>query len=87
MVVPLIRNHWRDLLLGGMFASCAYTQVLIAMNYVKNVSYVQAFQQLGLVFGVAAGILILKEKKTAPKFLGVTLILLGLVLTVLKTSQ
>ena len=56
---------------------------LLAMNYVTNVTYVQIFRQLGLVIGVAGGIFILKERAAAPKIAGVTLILLGLAISVL----
>ena len=75
----------RDLspFLAGLAASGTYILVLFAMNYVSNVSYVQVFRQLGLVLGVAAGIFILKEKCTLPKIAGVTLIITGLILSVL----
>lgn len=74
----------RMALLAGLFASFTYTTVLLAMNYVSNVSYVQVFRQLGLIFGMAGGILILKERCSAPKLCGVSLILSGLAMTVLK---
>ena len=69
--------------LAGVFSSLAYSSVLLAMNYVTNVTYVQIFRQLGLVIGVAGGIFILKERAAAPKIAGVTLILLGLAISVL----
>lgn len=69
---------------AGFFASLTYALVLIAMNYVDNVSYVQAFRQLGLLIGLAAGIFILKERGTMPKYTGVFLIVSGLILTVIK---
>ena len=80
----IIRNKKRFVLMAGFFASMTYTTVLIAMNYVDNVSYVQVFRQLGLIFGMAGGIFILKERFTFPKLIGVILILSGLALTVLK---
>jgi drug/metabolite transporter (DMT)-like permease len=55
----------------------------MAMNYVTNVSYVQVFRQLGLIFGLLGGIFILKERPSLPKFIGVALIITGLVITVL----
>lgn len=70
-------------LLAGAFAGLTYILVLLAMNYVKNVSYVQAFRQLGLVIGMLEGIFILKERCSATKVVGITLIVSGLVLTVL----
>ena len=71
-------------LLAGLAAAFTYVLVLIAMNYVSNVSYVQVFRQIGLIIGMLFGILFLKEKCTLPKLLGVTLIILGLILTVIK---
>ena len=68
---------------AGAFASLTYITVLIAMNYVTNVSYVQVFRQLGLIFGLLGGIFILKEKPAVPKFIGVALIIAGLIITVL----
>ena len=68
---------------AGIFASLTYTSVLLAMNYVDNVSYVQVFRQLGLIFGLLGGVLILKEKCSAPKVTGTLLIITGLLLTVL----
>lgn len=80
----VLREKKTMAIMAGLFASMTYTTVLLAMNYVDNVSYVQVFRQLGLIFGMAGGILILKERCSAPKLAGVTLILAGLVMTVLK---
>ena len=83
-----IRSLWKNLsfnpILGGICGSGTYVLVLIAMNYVTNVSYVQVFRQLGLPIGMLGGIWFLKERCTATKIVGVTLILLGLTLSVLK---
>ena len=54
------------------------------MNYVSNVSYVQAFRQLGLVIGMLEGFFILKERCTLTRILGIVLIVSGLVMTVMK---
>ena len=79
----LIRaRNWQPCLCG-LCASGTYVLVLIAMNYVKNATYVQCFRQLGLPFGLVAGIVFLKESCTLTKCLGVALILAGLTLTVL----
>ena len=75
---------WRQGILAGLFASFSYTLVLCAMNYVTNVSYVQVFRQLGLPIGMGLGVLVLKERCTATKVLGVILILTGLVISVIK---
>lgn len=83
----LLKSYFKERnftpLLAGLFATFSYGLVLIAMNYVSNVSYVQVFRQLGLLVGVAGGILILKERCSATKIIGSLLIVAGLVMTVL----
>ena len=79
----LISGREWNAVFAGFAASGTYILVLIAMNYVNNVSYVQVFRQIGLLIGMAAGIIILKERFTVPKLVGVILIILGLTMTVL----
>ena len=91
LCLPGERRLWTGLIkdvkvtpvLAGFFDSLSYVAVLIAMNYVDNVSYVQVFRQIGLVFGLLAGVIVLKEKCTLTKIVGVVFILTGLVMTVL----
>lgn len=71
-------------LLAGGCATMTYVLVLIAMNYVTNVSYVQVCRQIGLPIGMAAGIIFLKEKNALVKWIGVTLILSGLTISLLS---
>lgn len=82
----ILKGYWKKRdkspLLAGAFASCSYILVLLAMNYVDNVSYVQVFRQLGLPIGMAAGIFFLGEHGTRTKYAGVALILLGLLLSI-----
>ena len=78
----ITERNWTPVL-AGLFATFSYGLVLIAMNYVSNVSYVQVFRQLGLLVGVAGGILILKERCSVPKISGSLLIVTGLIMTVL----
>ena len=92
LTIPGQRKHFAEIwkeckwvpLVAGMFGSATYVLVLLAMNHVDNVSYVQVFRQLGLIVGLFAGVLILKEKATMPKFVGVFLIVSGLILSVIK---
>ena len=70
--------------LSGIFSVGAYGLVLVAMGLVTNVSFIQAFRQLSLPIGVALGIFVLKEKVSAPKLIGVAMLLTGLVLTAVK---
>ena len=81
-----LRNGLGTPLLAGVFAGLTYILVLLAMNYVTNVSYVQGFRQLGLVIGMLEGIFILKERCTLTRVTGITLIVSGLVLTVLDPA-
>jgi drug/metabolite transporter (DMT)-like permease len=75
------RNFWP--MLGGVAGAFAYGTVLVAMNYVSNVTYVQMLRLLALPLGLFTGIFILKERGTVSKFTGVALILTGLLLTIL----
>ena len=68
----------------GIFSSSAYILVVLAMPLVSNVSYVQAFRQMSLPLGVAAGIFILKEKCPPVRLAGVGAIVAGLVIAALK---
>ena len=68
----------------GIFYTAAYLLVLAAMGMVTNVSFLQAFRQMSLPLGVAAGIFFLHEKVTGPKIAGTVLVVAGLILTVIK---
>ncbi|MBP5544457.1 MAG: hypothetical protein ILM98_10295 [Kiritimatiellae bacterium] len=76
------RRSWMPLVAGAC-SSLTYVLVLVAMNFVTNVSYVQAFRQIGLLFGLLEGVFILHERCTAPKVVGLALILGGLAVSVL----
>lgn len=67
-------------LTAGIFMAFGYTLVLIAMGIAKNVSYIVAFRQLGILFGALAGVAFLGEAKYPAKFLGVGLMTIGLIL-------
>lgn len=79
----MLRGGLRMPLAAGVCASLTYALVLVAMNYVSNVAYVQAFRQIGLLVGLAEGVFILHERCPAPKIAGTVLILAGLALLVL----
>lgn len=68
---------------AGLCSSTTYILVLVAMNFANNVSYIQAFRQIGLLFGLAEAVFFLKERCTAPKLVGTLLILAGLAVSVL----
>ena len=68
---------------AGVFASLAYVLILLAMNYVNNVSFVQAFRQLSLPLSALLGLIFLKEKISFLRWGALLLIMLGLLLSVL----
>lgn len=79
----LWRHSWAPYL-SGVFTSGAYILVLLAMPMVTNVSFVQAFRQMGLPLGVAAGVLLLKEKCSRPRLVGMAAIVVGLIVIAYK---
>ena len=74
-----LKSYWPPL--AGFFAASAYLLVLLAMGFVTNVSFVQVFRQMSLPLGVLAGIFLLKERCPPVKLAGISLVLLGLLLT------
>lgn len=78
----LARRDTRPLL-AGLCSTSTYILVLTATNLVDNAAYIPVFRQLGLPVGMLAGIIILKERLTANKCVGVLLILVGLAMTLL----
>jgi drug/metabolite transporter (DMT)-like permease len=72
-------NAWKAAATGfGIYLT--YSLILVAMTYVKNVSYVVAFRQLSIPLGTMFGIVVLREPRPAPKILGVLAMVTGLVL-------
>ena len=69
--------------IAGLSGSAAYALILFAFAFVTNVSFVQAFRQMSLPLGFFAGVIILHEKASKPKLLGLILIVTGLVLIAL----
>lgn len=68
---------------SGIFSSSAYVLILLAMSYVTNVSYIQAFRQMSLPLGVLAGVALLHERPGKPRLVGIALVIAGLVITAL----
>ena len=66
---------------AGVFTASAYILVLLAMNRVSNVCYIQAFRQMSLPLGMLAGVFILKESCSVPKIIGIILVVGGLIMT------
>jgi len=75
----ICRHSLRFPVISGITCTAGYTLVLGAMMLAANVSYVMAFRQLSIPLGALLGILILKEKLTMPKSVGLTAIIIGLI--------
>lgn len=67
-------------LLSGVAIFVAYSLVLVAMGFARNVTYVVAFRQMSIPLGVLLGLLVLGEPLNPPKAVGVLAVTAGLVL-------
>jgi len=78
-----IRAEWkrslRPIIAGSLMAFSAYALVLIALT-TSRVSYVAPSREVGLVFGLFLGWLVLKEKTTKGRTMGSVSIVAGLIL-------
>jgi drug/metabolite transporter (DMT)-like permease len=72
--------EWLKTAQMGVIITVTYGLILLAMAYVRNVSYVSAFRQLSIPIGAALGIVVRKEGVTAPKLTGIALVFIGLIL-------
>ena len=68
--------------LASVFSSSAYGIILLAMPMVTNVSLVQAFRQISLPICAVARVILLHEKMTLPRTIGLLLIVSGLILSI-----
>jgi len=77
LIVTTQRN---TAVLAGLGIFVTYSLVLLAMAFVRDVSYVVAFRQLSIPLGTMVGIVVLGEPACTPKIIGVALMFVGLVL-------
>ncbi len=68
---------------AGLAIGATYGLVLLAMTQAVNVSYVVGLRQLSIPIGALFGIFVLKEQGSFPRYLGVGMLFLGLVLIIL----
>ncbi|WP_300672597.1 EamA family transporter [Desulfoluna sp.] len=76
----VITRRLKNAAITGIGVSGTYSLVLTAMNFASDVTYVVAFRQLSIPIGALMGMGILKESRTAPKFAGIFIMSIGLVL-------
>jgi drug/metabolite transporter (DMT)-like permease len=74
------RHMVKPALLTGLAIGATYGIILLSMTLAKNVSYVVGLRQLSIPLGTMMGVFILKEKGSLPRFIGVGILFIGLVL-------
>jgi len=75
------QNQWDSIkpaLLAGLAIGATYGIILLAMTHAKNISYVVGLRQLSIPLGTIMGLLILKEKSSWPRIIGVIILFTGL---------
>ena len=80
MLKQVDRSAWWTAARTGLLISATYALILLAMAYVRNVSYLLAFRQLSIPIGAALGLLAGKETVSYPKLVGIGVVVIGLVL-------
>jgi len=80
----VLKIHKRSAAVTGVGIFLTYAIVLVAMNYVSNISYVAALRQLSIPIGALMGIVLLKEPPFLPKSIGIGAIFFGLVLAAIN---
>lgn len=78
----LWRRHWPAIGAAAVLSPLAYLLVLVAMT-VARVSYVAPAREIGIVFGTALGVVLLREPAGRLRLLGAALITLGVVILAL----
>jgi drug/metabolite transporter (DMT)-like permease len=76
----LPQGQLRSAILSGIAIFTAYSLVLIAMGFARNVTYIVAFRQMSMPIGVLLGLVVLGEPLNPPKIAGVLTVTAGLVL-------
>tara|TARA_B100000809_G_scaffold227311_1_gene239573 strand:+ start:556 stop:1464 length:909 start_codon:yes stop_codon:yes gene_type:complete len=78
--VQLLKVEKRAFALVGICIYPGYALVLIAYAFAADPSYVVGFRQVSIPLGVVGGVVFLGEQGSVPKFVGVSLILAGVLL-------
>lgn len=76
----LLRTRKAVVLLAGIGIYFTYVLVLISLAFVDNVSYAVGFRQISIPLGAVLGVLYLKEPAHRPKFIGIGVLVAGLML-------
>ena len=79
-VTRLTPKRLRNAIVTGLGIVGTYSLVLTAMTYASDVTYIVAFRQLSIPIGAILGVVLLGEKQTIPKAVGLGTISIGLLL-------
>ncbi len=79
-ISEILTHRLKNTAITGIGISGTYSLVLTAMSFASDITYVVAFRQLSIPLGTLMGVLLLKEKVTGPKILGMTILCFGLIL-------
>lgn len=79
-----VRQLAKPALQAGLAIGLTYCLVLLAMTQATQVAYVVGLRQLSIPIGTFLGVVVLKEKGSVPRVVGVSLLFLGLLLIILQ---
>jgi drug/metabolite transporter (DMT)-like permease len=82
-LVGIMRSEKLSTVSAGLMVAAAYIIILVCYPMVTHVSYVTAFRQISIPIGAFSGMLLLKEKWSVPKIVGVFIIFTGLLIVYL----
>jgi drug/metabolite transporter (DMT)-like permease len=71
-------SDWRGVLIVSLLLPTSYFMILLALSY-SNVTYVTAGRNVGILISTAVGAMLLREKATGPRLIGILLIACGVV--------
>jgi drug/metabolite transporter (DMT)-like permease len=71
-------SDWRSVLIVSLLLPTSYFMILLALSY-SNVTYVTAGRNVGILISTAVGAMLLREKVTGPRLIGILLIACGVV--------
>ncbi len=76
----MLQKQKASAVLAGLGIYITYGLVLISLAFVDNVSYAVGFRQISIPIGAVLGVTWLKEPAYTPKFVGIAVLFVGLIL-------
>lgn len=82
-VYRIVFRQWKPFLIGAILSPGSYLLFLFAMQH-ADVAYIAPIREIGIVFGVLLGLIVLKEKHGASRIAGAVIIVTGIFLIALS---